>query len=259
MSRPRCAHSSAIATFFLFDARAWPRPGPPAAVRTRIRCRTSPASGSISPSTGSRTKGSTTSSSAAALGGYAALVLLKSDTWAGWDARGIGLLGVAAPFVLVGAFELARRRDSASVHFTLALTAVGLPQRCSTGRGSCSRSPRSPQVSRDSRSSVAKVGFSSPPTPSPRSRSHTRSCWRPRRPTSSSQLSTRVTARPPRCSPGLRCSPAHSSHEERIATSRRTSARNLLRFATPFRRSARPGCGSRARSVCTRCRSRCCS
>lgn len=61
----------------------------------------------------------------ALLGAYAVLTLLDGDTWAGWDARGVGVLGLAAPFLVAGAAELAARRDYAGVHLTLGLAAVG--------------------------------------------------------------------------------------------------------------------------------------
>jgi uncharacterized membrane protein len=62
----------------------------------------------------------------ALLGGWAALDLLEGDTWAGFDARGVGLLGLALPYAIVGATQLSRRRDYACVHFTLALVSAGI-------------------------------------------------------------------------------------------------------------------------------------
>jgi uncharacterized membrane protein len=62
---------------------------------------------------------------AAELGAYSAIALLDG-TWGAVDLQGLGLLGVAVPFALAGAAELSRRRDYASVHFTLALIIVGI-------------------------------------------------------------------------------------------------------------------------------------
>jgi uncharacterized membrane protein len=60
------------------------------------------------------------------LGGFAVLELLEGESWVGFDARGVGLLGLAVPFALAGAAQLSRRRDYASVHFTLALIILGI-------------------------------------------------------------------------------------------------------------------------------------
>jgi hypothetical protein len=60
----------------------------------------------------------------AGLGAFAAFALLEA-TWGAVDLEGLGLLGLALPFALVGALELRRLRDYASLLLAIAFVAAG--------------------------------------------------------------------------------------------------------------------------------------
>jgi uncharacterized membrane protein len=62
---------------------------------------------------------------AAALGSYAAFALLEGS-WGSVDAEGVGLLAVALPYAVVGAFELRRLREFASLLLATALIVAGV-------------------------------------------------------------------------------------------------------------------------------------